>query len=259
MEPMAGESNIQPLDRITKMGIDEFFNRMNRLLVANPPSQNDTAAMAKFAKIGIAPGATFSMDKLPEQDREKASMIPYNMEKSFDGKKMTIGTVTKGWQSIRNLGRYGTNYSMRAITAYTGLGANLDADAIYQTATMDGDGNQLTGKKIYMLHFSKEEVPAVNAFWSLTAYGKDDYLVRNPIKRFAIGSRDKLKFNMDGSLDIYLSIKAPAKEWSSNWLPTPKGEYSVTARMYWPQEKLMDPKWIMPEIIQLTPREISKK
>lgn len=259
MESMAGDSNVNPVDRITKMGTEEFFNRMNRLMVTNPPSQNDAPAMANFAKIGVAPGATFSLDKLPEQDREKAAMLSYNMEKTFAERKMTFGTASKGWQIKRNLGRYGTDYNTRAIIAYTGLGANLDADAIYQNAAVDGDGNKLTGEKSYMLHFPTGEVPAVNAFWSLTVYGKDDFFVKNPNKRFAIGSRDKLKFNMDGSLDIYLSNKAPAKEWSSNWLPTPKGEFSVTARMYWPQEKLMDPKWVMPEIIQLTPREISKK
>ena len=41
-----------------------------------------------------------------------------------------------------------------------------------------------------------------NGFWSLTMYGADFELVKNPIDRFSIGDRTKgLAFNADGSLD----------------------------------------------------------
>ena len=40
------------------------------------------------------------------------------------------------------------------------------------------------------------------AFWSLTMYDKTGFQVANPINRFAIGDRDQLKYNPDGSLDL---------------------------------------------------------
>jgi hypothetical protein len=34
-----------------------------------------------------------------------------------------------------------------------------------------------------------------------------------------IGDRNKLQFNPDGSLDIYIQNKSPGKDKESNWLP----------------------------------------
>ncbi len=55
---------------------------------------------------------------------------------------------------------------------------------------MDG-----TGK--YVLHFTKDELPPVNAFWSVTMYDANGFQAANPINRFAIGDRDTLKYNTD--------------------------------------------------------------
>jgi hypothetical protein len=43
----------------------------------------------------------------------------------------------------------------------------------------------------------------VAAFWSVTLYDKDGFPVANDLKRNAIGDRDALTFNADGSLDLY--------------------------------------------------------
>ena len=53
-------------------------------------------------------------------------------------------------------------------------------------------------------------------------YDQDGFQVSNSINRFAIGDRDKLAFNADGSLDIYVQAESPSKDKESNWLPAPK-------------------------------------
>src|ERR1700742_468729 len=56
-----------------------------------------------------------------------------------------------------------------------------------------------------------------------------------PINRFAIGNRDKLKFIEDGSLDIYIQVEAPDPEKGPNWLPAPKCRaVGPTMRLYGP-------------------------
>ena len=254
-----GESAALPIDRIGHMSTEEFFNRLNTLMVQNPPGAEDNTILEKFAKIGIAPGATFSLDKLPPQDREKAALLSYNMEKKFSAEKMNLTTPVNGWMTLRNLGRYGSNYNLRAMIAYTGFGANLDVDALYPIAFTDGDGNKLSGEKSYLIHFPKGGLPPVNAFWSLTIYTKDGFLFKNSINRFALGSNNNLKYNIDGSLDIFMSQNRPSKDWQSNWLPIPKEEFNLTARLYWPQEKALDPKWSLPEIRPTTGKEISSR
>jgi hypothetical protein len=43
----------------------------------------------------------------------------------------------------------------------------------------------------------------------------------NPIGRYAIGNRDPLRFDSDGSLMLYIQRESPGRGLESNWLPTP--------------------------------------
>ena len=106
------------------------------------------------------------------------------------------------------------------------MGGNLVEDAMYPFALVDSDGNRLTGANNYVLHFAKNEIPPVDAFWSLTMYDKDSYLVDNPINRYALGDRSNMRLGDDGSLTIYIQSESPGKDKESNWLPSPKGNGS---------------------------------
>ncbi|HTP69634.1 MAG TPA: DUF1214 domain-containing protein [Dongiaceae bacterium] len=60
--------------------------------------------------------------------------------------------------------------------------------------------------------------------------------------------RDKLKFNPDGSLDIYLQHDSPRKNKESNWLPADADSFNVALRMYWPKETALNGTWTPPPI-----------
>jgi hypothetical protein len=140
------------------------------------------------------------------------------------------------------MGTYGTSCRQRAMVALGGLGANLPADAIYPTAFVDGDGKPLDGASNYVLHFDKGKTPPAEAFCSITMYDNEGFQVPNPINRFAIGDRDKLKFNEDGSLDIYIQSESPRADKEANWLPSPKSEaMGPTMRLYSPQSRSTGP------------------
>jgi hypothetical protein len=134
------------------------------------------------------------------------------------------------------IGTYGTDYLHRAGVAYGGYGANAIQDALYPTAFADADGKPFSSDKRYVLHFAKDQTPPVRAFWSLTMYDERQLFTANPINRFAIGDRDKLIFNGDGSLDLYIQRESPGKDKESNWLPAPKsGAFTMNLRLYWPK------------------------
>ena len=48
---------------------EHFFNRLNRLLVTNPPEPDDPETMKRIARLGIGPGATFRMDAFVPEAR----------------------------------------------------------------------------------------------------------------------------------------------------------------------------------------------
>ena len=93
--------------------------------------------------------------------------------------------------------------------------------------------------------FSTEAKPAVvRGFWSLTMYNDKQFFAANPIDRYAIGNRDKLAFNPDGSLDLFIQRESPGKDKESNWLPAPaSGGFTMNLRLYWPKPEVRDGSW----------------
>ncbi len=148
----------------------------------------------------------------------------------------------------RQLGRYGTNYSARAITARVAVGANPPEDAVYISDSTDASGAPLNGSMRYRMHFTSGKLPPVRAFWSVTAYDKEGYFIANTINRYAIGDRDKLKFNPDGSLDIYIQEQNPGADHESNWLPSGNGIFNMTMRLYWPEDAILNGDWQPPGV-----------
>jgi hypothetical protein len=147
------------------------------------------------------------------------------------------------------MGVYGTYFLKRAAVTMIGLGANKPEDAVYPLIVTDSDGKTPTGDNNYLIHFQKDELPPVDAFWSVTMYDKDGFQVANPINRFAIGDRDALKYNSDGSLDIYIQHNEPGADKQSNWLPSPaEGELAVTMRLYAPKRQVLDGSWVPPPL-----------
>ena len=149
------------------------------------------------------------------------------------------------------LGNFGTNYAVRARVALVGLAANLPADTIYPTAYVDADRQALSGAKRYVLHFDKDQLPPVNAFWSVTMYSPDSFFVPNAIDRYALSSWMPLKFGADGSLDFCLQKDPPGATQQQNWLPAPAGPFNVTMRLYWPKPEALDGRWVPPGIREM--------
>jgi hypothetical protein len=130
-----------------------------------------------------------------------------------------------------------------------GLGANQPEDAVYPLCLADADGNPLDGANHYVLHFAKEALPPVEAFWSVTMYDAEGFQVANPLNRFAIGDRDALTYNADGSLDIYIQSQSPGADRESNWLPAPaQGQLGLTMRLYAPKAEALDGRWAPPAV-----------
>lgn len=228
----------RPPEQALRMSVVEFFRAFAALLKNNPPHPDDAPMMQRLAKMGITPGKPFDPDALGpermkaiEKGAAEASALVERWAKP-DSQKSCWGRAPKA-------GRYGTDYTARAFTARNLLGANPPEDAVYLGCRQDAAGQPLTGAKNYVLHFAKREVPRVRAFWSLTLYDEAGYFVANPLHRFAIGDRDPLKFDPDGSLDLYIQHGSPGSDKESNWLPAPEGNFNLSLRFYWPDENII--------------------
>ena len=82
-------------------------------------------------------------------------------------------------------------------------------------------------------------------------YDKDGFPTPNALNRNAIGDRDELKFNPDGSLDLYFQNELPGKDREANWLPAPTEAFNLTMRLYAPKVEVLDGRWAPPAITKV--------
>ena len=238
-----------PNNTVLNMPIDQFFNYANGLMVNNPPASADKPAMDAFAKIGVGPGAKFDMSKFTPEVQAALKGIPKKVYAAFDKELAQPKKLYNGWNIlIKGMGSYGTDYAMRSLVTYVGLGANLPQDAIYPSNSLDQDGKPYNGANKYVIHFDKGLTPPVDGFWSLTMYNQAGYFIENPINTYAVGHGAPFTYNADGSLDIYIQNVSPGKDKENNWLPAPAGDFNVMMRLYWPKETMINGTWVPPAI-----------
>lgn len=237
-----------PVEQLARIDAGSFFDCLNMLMKSNPPSAADKRAMSRFASIGIRPGAHLD-DPDDALIAELSAGVRTARTRLLEQSHTGFGPSVNGWEiAPSEIGRYGTNYLLRAVTAMVGLGANLREDAVYPRAIVDSGGKPLSGANRYTITFPTGATPPVNAFWSLTMYDDKQALVANSMKRYAIGSHDALAFDADGALTILIQHAAPGAEHERNWLPAPPDAFNLVMRLYWPSEAILSGRWAPPSI-----------
>ena len=243
-------------EQVNAMDGAAYFKLFAELLKTNPPAAEDAPMVAKLAKIGIVPGQDFDVAKLePGIAKGIADARKPAQDLIMGWLKAGIAAgdlkLENGWLFTTKTGLYGTSYLQRALITAIGLGANRPEDAVYPTSEGPDVVKKYDGTKKYVLHFAKGELPPADGFWSLTMYDAGYFFVDNPLNRYTLSQRNKLKANADGSIDLYIQHESPGKDKESNWLPAPNDQFILMMRLYWPKEKppsILDGSWKIPEV-----------
>jgi hypothetical protein len=238
-----------PKIQVDTMSAGKYFAYAAELLRTNPPHLTDGPIIAQMRRIGIEPGKSFDIEKVSSTVRTALETAPSEGQKLMEWKVATLARVVNHWSmNTDTMGVYGNYYLKRAIISQAGLGANLPEDAIYPLNLGDDAGQPLDGANNYVLHFEKDAMPPVNAFWSVTLYDSQGFQVANSLNRFAVSSWMPFSYNADGSLDIYFQNDSPGKDKEANWLPAPKGPFNLTMRLYAPKSDVLTGRWDPPPV-----------
>jgi hypothetical protein len=247
---------IKPLTPAEEKTSPQFFNILNFVLQFCPTVPSEQALMARFAKIGVGAGKTFDASKLSpemktavEQGMADAWGAFAGLKKDFEERKLSSGDVFGSRQSLKN------NYLYRMGAAVLGIYGNSKQEALYPAYYLDATKQKLDGANRYSMRFARGQLPPVNAFWSLTMYDEpQSLLVENPINRYLINSPmlPQLKRDADGGLTLVIQNESPGKDKEANWLPAPKGPFSMIMRLYWPKEAAVEGKWERPPLERVT-------
>ncbi|APE15528.1 DUF1254 domain-containing protein [Mycolicibacterium pallens] len=239
----------EPLRKVNAMAALDYLTYAADLLSVNPPHPTDFSILARLSGLGIEAGKSFGAQRFSAEQRAEIEAGAQDALAAITSSAPTLGTIVDGWMTLsEGMGVYGNAYLRRAVVTLVGLGANPPEDAVYPMLVTDADGQPLAGENDYVIHFDAGKLPPVDAFWSVTMYDAEGYQVANEIDRFAIGDRDALQYNADGSLDLYLQHSNPGPEKLSNWLPAPLGTLGVTMRLYAPRREAIAGTWHPPVV-----------
>ncbi|WP_067689571.1 DUF1254 domain-containing protein [Nocardia jejuensis] len=230
-----------PAAQVAAMDGPAFFSRLCALLADYPTTLDDAPTMQRFATIGITPGGDASKlptDVLNAAVAEGRARIPAYTDPGWKNEN--------GWEFSTGVGTYGTEYLTRASVAWQGLGANLAKDALYPTVFVTASDRVPR----YRLRFPAGQLPPQDAFWSISAYGADNFLVPNEFGIYSIGHETPVVAGPDGSVDLVFQSDDPGSAVPrANWLPIPpSGGFSLSMRLYAPKDQALDGHWQPPRL-----------
>lgn len=143
-------------------------------------------------------------------------------------------TEINGWRvPPMILGDYGTEYPTRAVVAREGLGANLPADAVYATTTVDAADGPF-----------RIDIPAempVGAFWSVSVYDEQGRFLPGPVEGLSVSG---------GPGEPAVSITVSPEKQAGAWLRSPaQGSFRLLMRLYLPDQVALDNQWPYPPVV----------
>ncbi len=235
-------------EQIQAMDVETYFNLLTHLMQKNPAGPEDQSMLKDMAKIGLIPGTSFSLAGLDHTTSLALQNVPKAALAKIVARAADRSKLINGWVLVPHTSDT-EDYLQRASQAYKGIRVALPEDALFAFATHDLNGQPLIGTNLYIIHFAKEQTPPVHSFWSLAAYNDNYQLTPNALNRYNIHSEDMLKYNLDGSLDIYVQHVSPGPNKASNWLPIPQGAFVLMFRLYRPKDEILKGTWLPPSVI----------
>lgn len=252
----------------------EFYNHMNEVVQYEAPGLMTPEIRGLFASLGIEKGKPFNPD-----DRMKAILadgvaIGNAQARAivwYPRTDMNLGGVQiypdtgSAWNmgypernvyfngadggTMNTDARVSFHYPYTVVTpamAKPRLGKGSD----YGIAYLDGDKQPFDGSKSYKISLPKD-APVAN-FWAVTIYDPQTRsMLQTDQKAAGVDSlQDGLRYNKDGSIDIYFGPK-PTPGYKNNWVQTIPGKSWFTIlRMYSPLEAWIDQTWRPSEVIR---------
>jgi hypothetical protein len=215
---------------------EKFFVEFPVILQEVPPLKGEEALYAQYRSVMAAVTKDTTLHPWLVKaaiDAEKELIEPL---RQFKNTGVPAGNY---WNTTKNGAAWGTDYLSRTAAARANIFVNQPNETIYYNQDRDGTGKDLDGSSGYTVTFSKDQIPKVKGFWSLTVYDANHFFYQNPDKIYSLGTKNKdLKTNPDGSLTLYLQNKKPDGDHAANWLPVPTAKFGLLLRAYWPEDSM---------------------
>ena len=244
-------------------GID-YWKALHEIIQDEPVREQDKVWMAMIEPLGIKKGEAFAPNERQTKILIEGAAMGELMTRNLQVNPRFAHVYWKGtsWYksfdfTIPQITDYKVELDERATWFYEAITSTegmvnpvVGKGQVYMTTKRDSVGNLFRADKTYKLHVPKG-VPAAQ-FWSVVLYSEEtrrpyDNGLKN-LDDVALNSRmDKLQYNKDGSVDIYIGAKAP-KGMASNFLKTiEKDGWFIYFRLYAPTKPFFDKSYSLPD------------
>jgi hypothetical protein len=238
-----------------------FFERLARIVDAEPWQPKDAAMIGMLASLGIRKDTPFlPTGRLVRALEQAVTDARKHMEHYFE--TPGLGTTPYRPDGLWVVGNRtphdgatffvdgklllderagGYSYWTRFAPKRPRLGLYL------LRALRDASGNLLKGRNLYRLRVPRE-VPASDR-WSLLVYDRESKsYFHNDLDRVGFSSRERsaLRANKDGSIDVWFGPEAP-HGLASNWIPT-GGDFFVVLWIFGPEKAVIERSFRMPDL-----------
>lgn len=229
---------------------DKFVDQLPTVLADAPPLPGEEA---RYAQVLAVIEAAKQDPALKQAMIEGAKEAEEHLVKPLFQFRNYGQQLPFHWSTISNESAFGTDYFTRTAVAKSNILVNSPNETKYFYQDLDSGGTRLNSGNRYTVTFAKGQTPPVHGFWSLSIYNEHHFFVANPINRFSVGTKNRdLKFAKDGSLTIYVQADPPSDRGQrANWLPAPKGDFSLYVRAYWPTEAVTNGSWTPPAVVRI--------
>ena len=209
----------------------------------------DRQVLSSLGRIGFDAEYRFDSSFQSPQDWAEINKGFDEARRAIDGKIGQLGRTTNGWSVNLRGATFGRDYLLRAAVAQDQIFVAPAKEAIYPVTHVDAQGSSLDGRACYRLVFRANQRPPARAFWSITLYDMDGFMVENPEHRYSIGDRTQaLHVEANGDLRLGFGSHKPADVAQSNWLPAPDGPFYLMMRLYEPQDTALAGTWMPPPV-----------
>jgi hypothetical protein len=249
----------KPFDGIVSYD-ESFFVRLARMVSEEPVQQRDLVMMGQLRSLGIEKGKEFRPNQATQVVLRSAVQEAHAgfVKALLDGSEPwwpgvqwglsdTLGFATKTGFSFQTADYLDIDARAPIYFLAYAVPAKLGAASFYLVSYRDVAGQPLEGGTAYRLRIPPN-VPA-QQFWAVTIYDLETAGFIRESSRVGVDSYDqKMRRNVDGSVDVYFGPAVPAGQ-ETNWVSTVPGKgWLAMFRFYGPNKSLFDKTWKLPDI-----------
>jgi hypothetical protein len=241
----------KPIEAEISKGVSAF-RRMHEYVSTEIIEDRNAYMVGMLRTLGIEKGKPFPDDKATLDLLQRSADLGWMTAKQNFTESWEPSVLGGTWLAIGDAATWNPEYLSndavlvnRRAAYYTAAiwpPKNMGTSTYYTINFFDREGHSLVPGANYKLHLPAK-VPA-KSFWSVILYDAETMaMIENPLKKYTVNSLNKnLKYNEDGSVDIYFGPSAP-DNMKENWIPTTENDFFPGIRFYGPDFERLGKDW----------------